>query len=433
MKILVWNCQGLASTRAVRALLEIQKREKPDVLFLSETHLGKTKAENLKRRLGCDHLIIHESDGRSGGLLMLWRTDVVVQCMGISQYYIDVIIRDEGDWRLTGIYGEPNWERKDRTWEALRSLDTNMTLPWLALGDINKILYHYEKEGGRARTQRQLQAFHDALADCELVDMGFKGDVFTWRRGKIRERFDRGVTDAQWNSKFPNAGLVNGEMVKSDHRPIIVDTDQLGVQNMMHMSPKRFEARWLKEETVNEVIQSAWARAAAHGHAPTLMTKLNQVHDELHTWDRKILKKPAQQMKKLKRELEKLRRGPMTDDSIAAQKEILLRLELLLEQEEIFWVQRARANWLKHGDRNTNFFHHFATSRKKKNMVRGLVDDQGVKHEDMATMGVMVQEYFTHLFTSEVNEVDDGVLTDVKRKVTNDMNNFLLEPLQERR
>ena len=52
-------------------LLKIQKREKPDVFFLSETHLGKVKAENLKRRLSYDHFIIHESDGRSGGLLML--------------------------------------------------------------------------------------------------------------------------------------------------------------------------------------------------------------------------------------------------------------------------------------------------------------------------------------------------------------------------
>lgn len=49
-------------------------------------------------------------------------------------------------------------------------------------------------------------------------------------------------------------------------------------------------------------------------------------------------------MKKLKRELEILRRGPLTDETLAAQKEVLLRLELLLEQEEIYWVQRARAN-----------------------------------------------------------------------------------------
>jgi hypothetical protein len=87
----------------------------------------------------------------------------------VSQYYIDIIVRDEGDWRLTRIYGEPTWEDKDRTWEAMHSLNASLALPWLVLGYFNEILYHYEKEGGRARTQRQLQAFHDALADCELA------------------------------------------------------------------------------------------------------------------------------------------------------------------------------------------------------------------------------------------------------------------------
>lgn len=61
-------------------------------------------------------------------------------------------------------------------------------------------------------------------------------------------------------------------------------------------------------------------------------------------------------------------------------------------------------------------------------MVKGLVGDQGVRHEDVETMGVMVQEYFTHLFTSEVNDVDDEVLVDVNQKVTSEMNQFLLAP-----
>jgi hypothetical protein len=45
---------------------------KPDVFFLSETHLDKARAGNLMRKLGYDLLSIHESDGQSGGLLMLW-------------------------------------------------------------------------------------------------------------------------------------------------------------------------------------------------------------------------------------------------------------------------------------------------------------------------------------------------------------------------
>ena len=69
-----------------------------------------------------------------------------------------------------------------------------MEKPWLALGDFNEILFHHEKEGGRVRPQRFMQAFHDALTDCELSDMGFSGDMFTWQRGKVRECLDCSVT-----------------------------------------------------------------------------------------------------------------------------------------------------------------------------------------------------------------------------------------------
>lgn len=132
----------------------------------------------------------------------------------------------------------------------------------------------------------------------------------------------------------------------------------------------------------------------AQGSRPSLMTKVNAVHNNLHDWDREVLKKPVQRMKKLKRELEMLRRGPLTVETLAAQKEILLRLELLPEQEEIFWVQRARANWLKHGDRNTNFFHHYASTRRRRNMIKGLVDEFGVRHENIGEMKVMVKDFF---------------------------------------
>jgi len=46
----------------------------------------------------------------------------------------------------------------------------------------------------------------------------------------------------------------------------------------------------------------------------------------------------------------------------------------------------------------------------------------------METMGAMVKEYFSTLFTREVLEIDDGILTDVERRVTPDMNQLLLAP-----
>lgn len=109
MKILAWNCCGLGSARAVRALLEVRRRLNPDVLFLSETHLDNAKAENVRRRAGFDRMIVDESDGRSGGLLLLWRDDVNVRVQGVTKNYIDVIIDDDVSWRFTGVYGEPEW------------------------------------------------------------------------------------------------------------------------------------------------------------------------------------------------------------------------------------------------------------------------------------------------------------------------------------
>ena len=167
-----------------------------------------------------------------------------------------------------------------------------------------------------------------------MADIGYIGDLFTWQRGRIIERLDRGIANVQWSIKFPNAKLVNAETIKSDHRPIVMSTEYLkDYSRSCHHGPRRFEARWLKEETVEEVVQTAWARARAQGQAPNFMMKANKVHEYFHKWDHDVLKQLVHRIKNLKRELEKLRRGLMTDESIAAQKEVLLRLELMLEQE----------------------------------------------------------------------------------------------------
>ena len=71
-----------------------------------------------------------------------------------------------------------------------------------------------------------MQAFRDALSECELEEMGSTGAVYTWSRGPIKERLDRAICNLRWNLFVPHAGVVTGEMTKSDHRPLVIDTDQ---------------------------------------------------------------------------------------------------------------------------------------------------------------------------------------------------------------
>lgn len=58
--------------------------------------------------------------------------------------------------------------------------------------------------------------------------------------------------------------------------------------------------------------------------------------------------------------------------------------------------------------------------------MKGLVDDQGTRHEDPNTLCAMVKDYFTGLFTKEVQVVDSSVLHDVKCNVTDGMNKYFL-------
>jgi hypothetical protein len=82
---------------------------------------------------------------------MLWRKDTRIVEKGVTENFIDVIIQGDVEWRLTSIYGEPRWEHKDKTWEALRSLNGMMEKSWLVLGYFNEILFNHEKEGGHPR------------------------------------------------------------------------------------------------------------------------------------------------------------------------------------------------------------------------------------------------------------------------------------------
>jgi hypothetical protein len=298
-------------------------------------------------------------------------------------------------------------------------------MPWLLVGEFNEILFDSEKDGGLLRPQRYMQNFRDALEDCQLEDMAYIGDRFTWRRGSIRERLDRSICNREWNILFPLSGSVNEGITKSDHRPVLIDTvfyEGVEAPNPKFGS-KIFEARWLNEPSVDEIVRGAWERAKESNQR--LINTLADMHTDLHEWDREILKGLKKRIDRVENELQDLRRGPMTDEALVRQQEILVLLENLCEQEEVMWLQRGRANWLRKGDRNTNFFHHFASERNKKNMIKTLHTENGDIVEGINDLSNFIGGYFGELFMSDTGDPMQSVLDKVKHKVSQEMNEQL--------
>jgi hypothetical protein len=175
-------------------------------------------------------------------------------------------------------------------------------------------------------------------------------------------------------------------------------------------------------------VQQAW-ETAAHGiPSGNVLAWLNHLHEALHEWDKSMLKDPKKILRKAQREFKKAVSGVISDDSEAKAKEMAELIELLLEKEEIRWLQISRANWLSQGDRNTSFFHNFATVRWKKNYIKKLKNDDGDWVEGSESLKPLVFQYFSNLFASEVQDTDPAFLDKITPKVTNLMNKGLIAP-----
>ena len=148
-----------------------------------------------------------------------------------------------------------------------------------------------------------------------------------------------------------------------------------------------------------------------------VLAKLGHLHGSLHDWDKRVLKCPKKRIRRAQRELEKAMSGPMNVENDEKAKEMAELIELLLQQEELHWLQRSRANWLKQGDRNTKNFHQFATARRKKNMIKKLRGDDNEWVEGTEMLKPLVFQYFSNLFMSEVQETDPTLLEKIQVKV----------------
>ena len=75
-------------------------------------------------------------------------------------------------------------------------------------------------------------------------------------------------------------------------------------------------------------------------------------------------------------------------------------LDDLLLKQEIFWAQRSRISWLKHGDKNTKKFHSKATQRRRRNYMQDVKIFYGGWVEEVEDISQVAINYFENLFTA---------------------------------
>ncbi|KAF7830019.1 reverse transcriptase [Senna tora] len=269
MNFVIWNSRGTGSRTFPGLVRDIKHRHNVDFLALIETRQSGEKANEIIKKLGFDGVECVEASGFSGGIWCLWRKErIMVSVLGKHRQFIHLRInRGVQEWLFTVVYGSLAFNSRRQLWESLTTIGANVDLPWAVAGDFNAFLFDYEKHGGRSGGSRPDQGFRDWVDNCAMMDMGFTGSRYTWRRSEVSIRLDRIMVSQNWKLMFPEAAVVHLPCFKSDHNPLWLRFYPSVNSQYRHDRPFRFLAAWVTHESFLNVV--LWNGDKTNGFRPS--------------------------------------------------------------------------------------------------------------------------------------------------------------------
>jgi hypothetical protein len=91
-------------------------------------------------------------------------------------------------------------------------------------------------------------------------------------------------------------------------------------------------------------------------------------------------------------------REPHTSERETKIKLLETERDIILREEEELWRIRSRAVWLKCGDKNTNFFHNFASFERNKNHIWEISDEEGQTHTSVEAIKNELVKFFKSFY-----------------------------------
>ncbi|KAI0522548.1 hypothetical protein KFK09_004928 [Dendrobium nobile] len=258
-------------------------------------------------------------------------------------------------------------------WEQIDNFHSVCTLPWLVGGDFNTITNPAERVGGSHPIYQSIEDFNDMIMNCNLIDIGFSGNKFTWHSGHLWQRLDRVLFNNAWVNVFNSSKVVHLSRTLSDHSPLLINVkfNMLGLHSRF-----RIQNMWLTHESFLNVVQTNWSAPIFPDNSISgmvrLWAKLKRLKLVLNWWNHNIFKNIISNIIEVEEKINGLEDYCQRDPSVSnlASLNVAKRdLSNLQCQEEIFWKQKAAIKHLMEGDNNTKYFHALV---KKKRAINGI-------------------------------------------------------------
>ncbi|XP_070675647.1 uncharacterized protein [Malus domestica] len=268
--------------------------------------------------------------------------------------------------------------------------------------------------------------------DFARTTQGYKGNKFTWETthgGGIRVRFDRVLVNQEWINLFPNASVFHPKPNSSDHIPLLLDWEAKCI--LKYKKSFHYEEAWMTREGCTEAVKLGWTTKFEGSPMFQVAEKIKATRIQLINWVNRGHRRLPGDIAAIEDKLNSLFGQSFNDTTIAQRKELYMQLHSLLAQEEAFWMQRSRENWLHLGDQNTKYFHQKVNRRQQRNGLHGLFDENGDWHDNKPGIENIIMNYFTKIFYSPGTTEFDEVLEAVTPIVGPDLNAALTMPFTD--
>ncbi|KAF9598404.1 hypothetical protein IFM89_027837 [Coptis chinensis] len=184
MSLLAWNSRGSGRPSMMEELKKQIRVARPFFMFVMETKCSVDKGVRLIKRLGDFESFVVPSCGLSGGLWIFWEKSVVVDVLMYDSWFIHCKIAVQVNgvkecFFLCCVYGNAKSCVRRLQWPVLTMFKPNNNESWLLMGDFNEITCPEEKCGGKPFNYPKVRFFLDMIDDCESLDLGFVGSIYT--------------------------------------------------------------------------------------------------------------------------------------------------------------------------------------------------------------------------------------------------------------
>ncbi|XP_019164336.1 PREDICTED: uncharacterized protein LOC109160503 [Ipomoea nil] len=350
MKIITWNCQGAASKRFLRAAMTIIRQHKPNCFCVLEPKSSGTGADETCIKLGFDQWLRVEAVGMSGGIWILWNDSLSLHNIRTNPQFVSMEIKNNNSrtWNIAVVYGSPSHSLRRNLWLELGREQCGLNEAWVTLGDFNSVKSSTEVNCPDNFNMRRSKDFTDWISRESLIDLGFRGSQFTWRRGTTvgtfkAARLDRCLCTEAWLDIYPEAAVTHLSNFSSDHNPILLTL----VDRIENAMPRRFQyqAMWGLHADFGDVVNNTWNTTSG----ADFDDRLQATQVALKTWSKAAIGNLERKRRQIMARIDGIQRAKnygKRGGLIKLEAKLKIELDDILHMEELAWFQRSREDWI---------------------------------------------------------------------------------------